>query len=112
MAVSGSLEDRLTELEMRLAFVDDTVNSLNETVTAHDRHLRELLLAMDRLRGDLVAARDRTCARCARRAAAAALLVRSSVNAKVKKQPSLAALFKKAGTRVFEPCPNPCAISC
>ncbi|MEP7097062.1 MAG: SlyX family protein [Dokdonella sp.] len=47
----------MTELETRLAFVDDTVNSLNDTVTAHDRHLRELLLAMDRLRGDLVAAR-------------------------------------------------------
>lgn len=58
MAVPGSLEDRLTELEMRLAFVDDTVNSLNDTVTAHDRMLRELLLAMDRLRGDLVSARS------------------------------------------------------
>lgn len=57
MTVSGSLEDRLTELETRVAFVDDTVNSLNDTVTAHDRHLRELLLAMDRLRSDLVTAR-------------------------------------------------------
>lgn len=57
-AVTNSLEDRLTELETRLAFVDDTVSSLNDTVTAHDRHLRELLLAMDRLRGDLMAARS------------------------------------------------------
>ena len=55
--VADSLEDRLTELETRLAFVDDTVNSLNDTVIAHDRNLRELLLAMERLRGDLVAAR-------------------------------------------------------
>ncbi len=57
MAMSGSLEDRLTELEMRLAFVDDTVNSLSDTVAAHDRRLHEVLLAMDRLRGELVAAR-------------------------------------------------------
>ena len=53
----GSLEERLNELEVRLAFVDDTLNSLNDTVAAHDRQLRELVAAMDRLRGDLVAAR-------------------------------------------------------
>ena len=41
MAMSGSLEDRLTELEVRLAFVDDTVNSLNDTVAAHDRLLHD-----------------------------------------------------------------------
>jgi SlyX protein len=57
MAMSGSLEDRLTELEVRLAFVDDTVNSLNDTVAAHDRLLHELLTAMERMRGELVAAR-------------------------------------------------------
>ena len=57
MAMSGSLEDRMTELEVRLAFVDDTVNSLNDTVAAHERQLREMLTAMELLRGELVAAR-------------------------------------------------------
>ena len=55
--MSGSLEERLTELEVRVAFVDDAVNSLNDTVAVHDRRLHELLAAMDRLRGELVAAR-------------------------------------------------------
>lgn len=57
MAMSGSLEDRMTELEVRLAFVDDTVSSLNDTVAAHDRQLQEMLAAMELLRGELVAAR-------------------------------------------------------
>lgn len=57
MAMSGSFEDRITELEVRLAFVDDTVNLLNDTVAAHDRQLHEMLAAMELLRGELVAAR-------------------------------------------------------
>lgn len=55
--MSGPLEDRLTELEVRLAFVDDTMHSLNRIVAAHDRRLDELRTAMERLRGELVAVR-------------------------------------------------------
>jgi SlyX protein len=55
--MSASLEDRLTELEVRIAFVDDTMNTLSETVAAQDRHLHELRGAMERLRGELVAMR-------------------------------------------------------
>jgi SlyX protein len=51
--VSGPLEDRLTELEVRLAFVDDTMASLNATVSEHDRVLQEVRLAIERLRADL-----------------------------------------------------------
>lgn len=51
------LEDRLTELEVRLAFVDDTMSALNDLVAAHDRQLLELRNAMDRLRSDLVSVR-------------------------------------------------------
>lgn len=52
-----SLEERLTELEVRLAFIDDTVHALNETAAAHERLLRDLQTAMERMRGDLVAVR-------------------------------------------------------
>lgn len=55
--MSGTLEDRLTELEVRLAFVDDTMNVLNDTVAAHEQQLMEMRLAMDRLRSELVAMR-------------------------------------------------------
>jgi SlyX protein len=55
--MSASLEERLTELEMRIAFVDDTMGTLNEAVAAHDRHLHDLRNAMERLRGELVAVR-------------------------------------------------------
>ncbi|HEY0232584.1 MAG TPA: SlyX family protein [Dokdonella sp.] len=51
------LEDRLTELEVRLAFVDDTLGALNDLVAAHDRQLLELRNAMARLRSDLVSVR-------------------------------------------------------
>ena len=49
-----SLEDRLTELETRIAFVDDTMGSLNDAVAVHDRLLHDLRNAMDRLRDELV----------------------------------------------------------
>jgi SlyX protein len=55
--MSASLEDRLTELEMRIAFVDDTMNTLSEAVASHDRHLHDLRNAMERLRSELVAVR-------------------------------------------------------
>jgi SlyX protein len=51
--VSAPLEDRLTELEVRLAFVDDTMSALNATVSEHDRVLQEVRLAIERLRADL-----------------------------------------------------------
>jgi SlyX protein len=52
-----SLEDRLTELEMRIAFVDDTMNTLSEAVASHDRHIHDLRNAMERLRTELVSVR-------------------------------------------------------
>ena len=55
--MTASLEDRLTELEVRLAFVDDTMNVLNDTVSVHEQQLLEMRLAMDRLRSELVAMR-------------------------------------------------------
>ena len=51
--VSAPLEDRLTELEVRLAFVDDTMAALNATVSEHDRVLQEMRLAIERLRAEL-----------------------------------------------------------
>ncbi len=56
--MSGSLEERLTELEVRLAFVDDTMLSLNDTIALHDRYLHELRNAIEALRGDLLAVRS------------------------------------------------------
>jgi SlyX protein len=51
--VPGSLEERLNELEVRLAFVDDTMATLNATVSAHDRVLNDMRLALERLRVEL-----------------------------------------------------------
>jgi SlyX protein len=55
--MSGSLEERLTELEVRLAFVDDTMGSLSDTIALHDRHLHDLRNAIDALRSELLAVR-------------------------------------------------------
>lgn len=55
--MAATLEDRLTELETRMAFVDDGVTSLGETVALHDRYLHELRTAMERLRQELTALR-------------------------------------------------------
>ncbi|WP_300617804.1 SlyX family protein [Dokdonella sp.] len=52
-----SLEERLTELEVRLAFMDDLMGTLNETVAAHQIQLLEMRGAMERLRDELVAMR-------------------------------------------------------
>jgi SlyX protein len=51
------LEDRLTELEVRLAFVEDAMNSLSETVAAHDRLLHDLRTTLERLRNELIVVR-------------------------------------------------------
>jgi len=55
--VTVSLEERLTELEVRLAFMDDLMGTLNETVAAHQIQLLEMRGAMERLRDELVAMR-------------------------------------------------------
>ena len=51
--MSVPLEERLNELEVRLAFVDDTMATLNATVSAHDRVLNDMRLALERLRIEL-----------------------------------------------------------
>lgn len=56
MAMHDSIGERLTELETRLAFVDDTVASLSDTLAVQGRRVQEILLAMARLSGDLAAA--------------------------------------------------------
>jgi SlyX protein len=55
--MSAPLEDRLTELEVRLAFVDDTMTTLNATVSEHDRVLADICLAIERLRAELTGVR-------------------------------------------------------
>ncbi len=49
----GTHEQRLTELEMRVAFLDSTVHSLDAIVAAQDRLLIEMKREFERLRGDL-----------------------------------------------------------
>jgi SlyX protein len=51
--VTGSLDERLNELEVRLAFVDDTMATLNATVSEHDRVLHDMRIALERLRLEL-----------------------------------------------------------
>ncbi|HEY0178526.1 MAG TPA: SlyX family protein [Dokdonella sp.] len=55
--MTASLEDRLNELEVRFAFVEDTIGALNAAVAAHDRDLVELRQAFERLRGELATVR-------------------------------------------------------
>ncbi|HLT13845.1 MAG TPA: SlyX family protein [Marinobacter sp.] len=38
----NTLEDRIAELEMRLAFQDDVINTLSEQVTKQEMDIREL----------------------------------------------------------------------
>ncbi|UXI70415.1 SlyX family protein [Tahibacter amnicola] len=54
---STSLEERLTELEVRFAFLEDTVSVLNSTITSHDRLLLEIRDEFRRLRAELGAVR-------------------------------------------------------
>ncbi|MFA7320546.1 MAG: SlyX family protein [Dokdonella sp.] len=54
----SSLEERLTELEVRLAFIDDGVAALNAAVAMHDQTMLALRLELDRLRSDLVGLRS------------------------------------------------------
>jgi len=50
-------ENRLTELEVRLAFVEDTMATLNATVAGHDRVLQDIRLALERLGTELTGVR-------------------------------------------------------
>jgi SlyX protein len=47
-------EDRMMELEMRLAFIDDTVNGLSSADTEISRRLDRLERALRDLRSDLM----------------------------------------------------------
>ena len=42
---------------MKLAFVDDTMATLNATVSAHDRALADIRAAIERLHADLTGVR-------------------------------------------------------
>lgn len=52
-ADAGALEDRLTELEMRVSYLDDTMNTLNDVVIAQGRKLDDLADVIAALRGEL-----------------------------------------------------------
>lgn len=54
----SSLEERLTELEVRLAFIDDGLASLNAAVAMQDQLMLGVRRELDRLRGDLVGLRS------------------------------------------------------
>ena len=54
----SSLEERLTEVEVRLAFIDDGVAALNAAVAMHVQTMLALRLELDRLRSDLVGLRS------------------------------------------------------
>lgn len=43
------MHERLTDLESRLAFQEDAITALNETVARHDRELTELRMALGQL---------------------------------------------------------------
>jgi SlyX protein len=53
MPVPATLEERLTELEVRFAFLEDTVAVLNTTVAAHDRIISDMRDEFRRLRNEL-----------------------------------------------------------
>jgi SlyX protein len=50
---AASLEERLTELEVRFAFLEDTVNALNHTLSEHDRLLMLMRSEFERMRVEL-----------------------------------------------------------
>lgn len=53
MPIATTLEERLTELEVRFAFLEDTVTVLNSTLAAHDRVLGDMREEFRRLRAEL-----------------------------------------------------------
>ncbi|MBL0165113.1 MAG: SlyX family protein [Xanthomonadales bacterium] len=54
----SSLEERLTELEVRLAFIDDSVAALNSAVAMQDQAMFGMRRELDRLSADLVGLRS------------------------------------------------------
>ncbi|HOV56988.1 MAG TPA: SlyX family protein [Rhodanobacteraceae bacterium] len=48
-----TLEERLTELEVRFAFLEDAVATLNGTVAEHDRLLLHMRTEFERMRLEL-----------------------------------------------------------
>lgn len=52
--MTEAVDDRLNELEVRLAFIDDTVNGLSSADTEIARRLDRLERAVRDLRSDLV----------------------------------------------------------
>lgn len=53
LAMTASLEERLIELEVRFAFVEDAVATLNAATASHDRLLERLREEFGRLRDEL-----------------------------------------------------------
>ena len=53
-----TLEERLTELEVRLAFIDEGVQALNSAVALQDQTLLAMRRELDHLRSDLVGVRS------------------------------------------------------
>lgn len=53
MSDSPSLEDRLRELEIRVAFIDDMLMSLNAGVSEHDRLVNGFFQELKNLRNEL-----------------------------------------------------------
>ncbi|HPN80905.1 SlyX family protein, partial [Dokdonella sp.] len=50
----NTLEERLTELEVRLVFIDDGVAALNAAVAMQDQTMLAMRRELDRLRSDLI----------------------------------------------------------
>ena len=54
----NTLEERLTELEVRLAFIDEGVHALNSAVALQDQSMLAMRRELDLLRSDLVGLRS------------------------------------------------------
>lgn len=55
--MSNSLEQRLTELEVRIAFIDNTMHALDTAVAAQDRFIVQFQREFESLRGELAQVR-------------------------------------------------------
>lgn len=55
--MNETLEQRLTELEVRLSFIDDTLNTVSDAVAAHDRYILDLRNALEAMRAELQSVR-------------------------------------------------------
>jgi len=55
--MTGSLEQRLTELEVRIAFIENTVQALDVAVATQDRLLEQFRRESELLRGELAQVR-------------------------------------------------------